>query len=204
MSIDSLSRIEISRLEGRASSIRLRQNQFHRLHDVVTASEAAIKTALSESQGYGEDESALEYALALSELRTHYLSLDLKRSVELSHSLEDLTATTGVGIIYLIPAEQNPFYSVISVLTAALAAGNCIVIEVWFCLRHQHQMTRFVTYLSVQVIVQIESYNRVASEHPQPGTGSRFVRDYQFKAVSRVSVQMSYRFADRRSSQLTL
>ena len=130
MSTDSLSRIEISRLEGRASSIRLRQNQFHRLQDALTSSEGAIKEALSESHGYGEDESGLEYALALSELRTHYLCLDLKRSVELSHSLEDLSATTGVGIVYLIPAKQNPFYSVISVLTSALAAGNCVVVEV--------------------------------------------------------------------------
>ncbi|KIV92424.1 hypothetical protein PV10_03724 [Exophiala mesophila] len=129
MSIDSLSRIEISRLEGRASSIRLRQNQFHRLQDALTSSEGAIKGCLIESHGYGEDESGLEYALALSELRTHYLSLNLKRSVELSHSIEDLSATTGVGIVYLIPTKQNPFYSVISVLTSALAAGNCVVVE---------------------------------------------------------------------------
>ena len=59
-----------------------------------------------------------------------HLVIDLKTEVELAHSLENPTGTTNLGIVYLIPAQRNLFYSVLSPVCAALAGGNCVVLEV--------------------------------------------------------------------------
>jgi acyl-CoA reductase-like NAD-dependent aldehyde dehydrogenase len=130
MSDDTFPRIETSSLEGRALSIRFRERLFHSLYSTVKASQAIIKDAITADFGCSEHEATLEYALAVSELRLHYDSLDLKADVKRAHSLEDLEGSTGVGIVYVIPSKQNLFYSVVSALAAALAAGNCVILEV--------------------------------------------------------------------------
>ncbi|KAH8696272.1 Aldehyde/histidinol dehydrogenase [Talaromyces proteolyticus] len=129
MTSDSFSRIQISCLEARPQSIRLRQNLFHSLHAALKSSEKTIKSAIAEDTSHDEWETSLEYTLAISELREHYSSLDLEQDLKRQKSVEDLQGTTNVGIVYIIPSKQNQFYSVISALTAALAAGNCVVLE---------------------------------------------------------------------------
>lgn len=123
-------RIEISCLEDRAQSTRFRQRLFHSLHNALKSSESSIKEAISADTGHSESEITLEYTLAISELRTHYESLSLEDDLKSQRLLENLDATTNVGIIYVIPSKHNLFYSVISALTAALAAGNCVILEV--------------------------------------------------------------------------
>ncbi|KAJ9603049.1 hypothetical protein H2200_012344 [Cladophialophora chaetospira] len=129
MTTQPFSRIQIARLEGRAQSVRLRQSLFHSLHAALIASEGTIKRAIAADTGSSDADSSFEYSLALSELRTHYESLDLKTEVERAHTLENPSGTTNLGIVYLIPAQRNPFYSILSPLCAALAGGNCVVLE---------------------------------------------------------------------------
>ncbi|KPI44044.1 uncharacterized protein AB675_6158 [Cyphellophora attinorum] len=126
---DIFSRIEVSRQEGRAQSVRLRQKLFHSLHSAIKASEKAIKEAVQADTGYNDHDVNIEYSLTISELRTHYESLDLRRELDSQKAIENLDATTSVGIVYIIPARGNLFYSIVSALTAALAAGNCIILE---------------------------------------------------------------------------
>ncbi|OQU99475.1 hypothetical protein CLAIMM_05105 [Cladophialophora immunda] len=129
MASDSFSRIEISSIEGRAQSTRLRQKLFHSLHAALRSSEKSIEDAILADSEITQVDANLEYTLAISELRTHYASLDLGKDLKAQRASENLEATTSVGIVYVIPAKQNLFYSVISALTAALAAGNCVVVE---------------------------------------------------------------------------
>ena len=128
---DAFSRIEISVLEGRAQSVRLRQKLLHSLHAALRSSEKAIKQAIADDTGYSDHDINVEYSLTISDLRTHYESLDLRRELDSQKALQNLEATTCVGSVYIIPAKQNLLYSVISALTAALAAGNCVILEVW-------------------------------------------------------------------------
>ncbi|KAK5335515.1 hypothetical protein LTR98_008515 [Exophiala xenobiotica] len=129
MSSGAYSRIEISCLEGRAQSIRLRQKLLHSLYNGLKSSTSALKEAIAVDSGNGEAEVALELALTISELRTHYDTLNVEEDLKEQRSPENLNATTNIGIIYVIPTKQNLFYSVISALTAALAAGNCVIVE---------------------------------------------------------------------------
>lgn len=131
MANESFSRIEISCLEARPQSIRLRQNLFHSLHSALKSSEKRIKDAITDDTSHDDWDINLEYTLAISELRVHYDSLSPEEYHKSNKLVDNLQATTSVRIVYIIPSKQNLFYSVISALTAALAAGNCVVLEVF-------------------------------------------------------------------------
>lgn len=123
-------RIEISCLEHRAESIRLMQRQFHALHAALRASESSIKAAISADIGYSDLEIELQYSLAIADLRSHYENLDLEKDNASRSTLCNPSATTSIGIVYVQPSRKDLFYSVIAALTAALAAGNCVIVEV--------------------------------------------------------------------------
>jgi len=55
--------------------------------------------------------------------------LSLDEDLKDQRVLENLKATTNVGIVYITSSNRNLFYSVISSVSAALAAGNCVVLE---------------------------------------------------------------------------
>lgn len=131
MADDSFARIEISNLEGRAQSTSFRQKLLHSLHTTLRSSETIIKNAIRADTGHTDSEIVLEYNLAISELRTHYESLSLEEDLKNQRVLENLTATTNVGIVYITSLNRNMLYSVISSVSAALAAGNCVVLEVF-------------------------------------------------------------------------
>jgi acyl-CoA reductase-like NAD-dependent aldehyde dehydrogenase len=130
MARESFSRIEISCLEARPQSIRLRQNLFHSLHSALKSSEQTIRDAIVDDTSHDDRDISLEYTLAIAELLAHYDSLGLEEDLKSNILVNNPQATTGVGIVYIIPSKQNLFYSVISALTAALATGNCVVLEV--------------------------------------------------------------------------
>lgn len=130
MSSKPFSRLEISSLDGRALSTRFRQKVFHSLHTTLKSSEKLIKDAIAADTGHSESEVTLEYALALFEARAHYDTLNLEDDLKAQRALENLEATTNIGIVYVIPTKQNIFYSVVSAITASLAAGNCVILEV--------------------------------------------------------------------------
>ncbi|KIW19375.1 hypothetical protein PV08_03670 [Exophiala spinifera] len=142
MAEESFSRIQTACLEGRAQSVLFRQRLFHSLYSTLKASASKIKDAIVADTGHNEADVTLEYTLAISELRTHYDELNLEEDINSQHSLENLNATTSAGIIYLIPSKHNLFYSVISALTASLAAGNCVVVELPMTLTHVSGLLR--------------------------------------------------------------
>jgi acyl-CoA reductase-like NAD-dependent aldehyde dehydrogenase len=130
MGVEPFSRIEIANLEGRAQSTRFRQKLLHSLHHSLISAEKTIKEAISMDTGYTDFETTLEYTLAISELRIHYDSLNLEDDLKNQRAVENLNATRSVGIVFITPSNQNLFYSVISGITAAITAGNCVILEV--------------------------------------------------------------------------
>lgn len=130
MAVNSFLRIEIASLEGRAQSTRFRQNVLHSLHSALQSSEKLIKDAIRADTGHTDAEVTLEYVLTISELSKVYCDLSLEDELKNRRSTDNLSATTSLGIIYIIPSKQNLFYSAVSAVSAALAAGNCVVLEV--------------------------------------------------------------------------
>lgn len=129
-----LSRIIAADIDGRVHNTRYRQAQFHRLQAVLVEHVAEIQDAIRADSGHSAQEVRAEVILALQELRTHYESLSLEKDLEkeyrIANGKDSLDGSRGAGIVYLVPCTHTLFFSVISALTAALAAGNCIVLEV--------------------------------------------------------------------------
>ena len=132
--IMDLSRIVAANIDGRTQNTRYRQGQFHRLQSVLVKHVAEIQDALHSDSGHSPQEIRAEVVLALQELRTHYVSLSLEKDLEIeyriAHGKDNADGSRGAGIVYIVPCTHTLFFSVLSALTAALAAGNCIVLEV--------------------------------------------------------------------------
>ncbi|KAL4865537.1 hypothetical protein BDV12DRAFT_211030 [Aspergillus spectabilis] len=126
-------RIAAAEIDGRTHNIRYRQTQFHRLQSALVQQIDRIKNALQMDSGNVAEEVQAEICLALKEVRTHYLSLNLEEDLEKEYRVakgrDNADAVRGTGIVYIIPGTHTMFFSVISALSAALAAGNCIILE---------------------------------------------------------------------------
>lgn len=127
-------RLQIAQLEGRGQSTLYRQAQFRRLYKSLTTSAPAIKLAIQADSGHLPNEVEFEFTLAISELRNLYNSLDLAQELDslrrVTKGQDNVERTKPVGIVYIVPATWSLFYSAISPLGAALAAGNCVILEV--------------------------------------------------------------------------
>ncbi|PYI09812.1 aldehyde dehydrogenase PutA [Aspergillus sclerotiicarbonarius CBS 121057] len=126
-------RILAAEIDGRCQNIRYRQNQFHRLQSVLVQNIDQIKDAIAADSGHSEEEVRAEICLAIKEIRTHYASLDLKKDLEVeyrvAHGKDNLDGKRGVGIVYIVPGSHTLFFSAVAALSATIAAGNCVILE---------------------------------------------------------------------------
>ena len=125
-------RIAIAHVEDSARSLRHRQQQLQRLQVALAKNKTPLVQTLQDDYNYSDDEALFQYSLALSELQTHYESLNLEEELKSSRNIvndnDRLVRFVGSGLVYVIP--HSGLYSVVAPLAAAMAAGNCVVIEV--------------------------------------------------------------------------
>jgi len=128
------SRLLAAAIDGRTQSIRYRQSQLRKLHDVLIKNRTEVRNAIVTDSGNTSVEADINFFLAISELKKHYSSLNLEHSLEEEYSVakgkDALKRRVGSGIVYIVPSSYTLFYSVVSPLSAAIAAGNCVIIEV--------------------------------------------------------------------------
>ncbi|OJI81685.1 hypothetical protein ABZX51_002027 [Aspergillus tubingensis] len=126
-------RIVAAEIDGRCLNIRYRQNQFHRLQSSLVQNIEQIKDAIAADSGNSSEEVRAEICLAFKEIRTHYASLDLKKDLEkeyrVANGKDNYDGKRGAGIVYIVPASHTMFFSVVAALSAAIAAGNCVILE---------------------------------------------------------------------------
>ncbi|KAE8154444.1 aldehyde dehydrogenase PutA [Aspergillus avenaceus] len=129
-----LSAVVAGNIDGRANNVRYRQRQFHSLQNTILQHADGLKSAIAQDSGHTTEEVETEVCLALGEIRSHYSSLDFEKSIEAEYHVangqDNLAQRRGVGIVYIIPSGHTVFFSTIAAVAAALAAGNCIIIEV--------------------------------------------------------------------------
>ena len=138
-SVNSLSRpfprISIAHIEGTARSVRHRQQQFHKLHKALVEAKSSLTAAIKEDYGYSETEASFEYAFVLAELHATYgtISLEAENAAarRIEQGLDNMDRRIGAGIVYIRPdMSRTSLYSTVSPLSAAMAAGNCVIVEV--------------------------------------------------------------------------
>lgn len=127
-------RIQVSQLDGRAHSFRHKESQFHGLYNGLLKSADTIKLAIQGDYLLTSTEVDFEFAQVLSELRTHFESLDCQKDLKLARLIEtgvdNVERTIPVGIVYIVPSKWSLVSSVISVVGAAIVAGSCAIVEV--------------------------------------------------------------------------
>ncbi|BDD59751.1 hypothetical protein MAP00_004943 [Monascus purpureus] len=110
-------------------------NALQALHKTLASEAAAIQQAIASNTGCTDTEAFVEYLLALSDLEEHYRSLDAETALKDEYAIargEDFAERQDpIGIAYIVPTTYTLFYSTIVAVGAALAAGNCVVIEVY-------------------------------------------------------------------------
>lgn len=129
------SRIIAASVDGRAHNTRYRQTQFQRFHAALLVNASALKDAIRADTGVTSAEAEVEYLVALFEVRKHYEAVSLEKDLDEEYSVakgkDALERRVPVGIVFIAPNEtHSSFFSVVSPLSAALAAGNCVVVEV--------------------------------------------------------------------------
>ncbi|KAL4803139.1 Aldehyde/histidinol dehydrogenase [Aspergillus unguis] len=126
-------RLAAAAIDGRTQNARYKQAQFHALQTALIAHIPEIKSALQTDSTLSSQEITAEICLALKELRAHYLSLsledDLQREYRIAEGKDNPDNARGVGMVYIVPGTHTMFASVVVALSAAIAGGNCIILE---------------------------------------------------------------------------
>lgn len=129
-----LSRVSGGAIDGRLNILRVRQRLFHSFHIALVKYRDALLEATQADDGCTRAEAQAVFAGALIELRNHYDLLDFEKDLELEYNLARSRSNehkrTSIALVYLIPSPLNLLFNLVSVLSAALEAGSCVIIEV--------------------------------------------------------------------------
>jgi acyl-CoA reductase-like NAD-dependent aldehyde dehydrogenase len=130
----SLQAVREAAIDGRMHNVIYRQLQLESLQKTLFEHSDAIEQAISNDSGHSANETAIEYLLAMNTVNAYYQSLDFKSTLNEEYRIlkgEDREGRQEpVGIVYIVPTNYTLFYSVVVAVSAAIAAGNCVVIEV--------------------------------------------------------------------------
>lgn len=130
----SLNRIVSGNIGGRARSPRYIQAQLQKFYDVLQDNKAALRKALASDGNKTMTEVELELHLALDSIKCQYDSIDFDQLIQDEYNVargENANARrVAHGIVYIQPAHHTLLYSAVSASSAAIRAGNCVVIEV--------------------------------------------------------------------------
>jgi acyl-CoA reductase-like NAD-dependent aldehyde dehydrogenase len=135
MAQQNLSAVKAAAIDGRGRNVFYRKTQLEKLQRALVKEASTIQDAIVADTGCLPSEARLEFALALRALRDRFAELDPTRELELEYRIAkgidtpDAREPYGVAILQ-VSQQHTPFYSTITPLCAALAAGNCIILQV--------------------------------------------------------------------------
>lgn len=131
---DVLERIDAAAIDGRAHNVRYRQGQLHLLAAFIQKHADKICEAIARDSGLSQDETVFELYQSIETIRTLYGELDVQAALDEEYSIaknkDNISARVPIGIVVIRPGQYSRLFSVISPAAAALAAGNCVVVEV--------------------------------------------------------------------------
>lgn len=127
-------RIQAAAVDGRAHNIFYRQQQLESLCRILLENAERIRQAITSDTGNTLSEVVAEFHLTLTAVRSNYAALQPKKSHEEEYAVANgkdaPSSTSPVGIVCIEPNMHTLFYSTIVPLSAAIAAGNCVVVVV--------------------------------------------------------------------------
>jgi len=131
-------RLRAAATDGRLSNVFIRREQLKRLHNSLVTSADAIREAIVQDSGNTQAEAAVEYSLALASIKKQVAALDPEKELEdeyrIANGKDALDRRETIGIVYIEPTSHTLFFSIIVPLSVAIAAGNCVVVQVRFAI----------------------------------------------------------------------
>jgi acyl-CoA reductase-like NAD-dependent aldehyde dehydrogenase len=128
------SRIRSAAIDERAHNPFYRKTQLKQLHEKLVQNAAAIQKAIAADTGHTTAEVKVEFYLGLQCVKDSYASIDPKASIEAEYSIANGKNAEHnvdpVGVVVIQPTEHTLFYSIMSALAPAIAAGNCVILQV--------------------------------------------------------------------------
>lgn len=135
MAQQDLSAVKAAAIDGRGLNVFYRKTQLEKLQGALVKESSTIEDAIVADTGCLPSEARLEFSLALRALRDRYTELDPARELELEYRIAkganapDTREPYGIAILH-VSQQHTPFYSTVAPLCAALAAGNCVILQV--------------------------------------------------------------------------
>jgi len=134
MSQQNFAAVRAAVLDGRTANILYRRTQLEKLRKALLAEAESVQEAIVADGGVTAAEAKIEFSLALETLKERYAELDLKKELEnefrIANKKNAADARAGAGLVVIEPTTHTLFYSVIAPVSAALAAGNCLIVRV--------------------------------------------------------------------------
>ena len=130
----AVERLQAAVVDGTPENVRYRQDQLQALHGALLEEASAIRGALAKDSLASAVEVETEFYLTVEAVRHFYDGLDFKRELEgeyrVANGKDNADRRVGLGLVVIRPTSHTRLYSIITPLAAAIAAGNCIILEV--------------------------------------------------------------------------
>jgi acyl-CoA reductase-like NAD-dependent aldehyde dehydrogenase len=129
----AIERLQAAVTDRRTENIRYRQNQLQSLHAALRTQARSICAALAKDTQATSAEVEAEFYLTMSAVKHFYESLDMKKELreeyQITTGVDNTTRRVGAGLAIIRPTTHTRFYSILTPLCAAIAAGNCVALE---------------------------------------------------------------------------
>jgi len=159
----AIARLRAAKVDGRTENVRYRQMQLQYLHRELVALSDELRGAIRKDASFSEAEADVEFAAGMTCVKDAYETLDFDQTLEDEYNptrgLDYPGRRAGFGLVYIKPGKAFSFFSVLAPLAAAIAAGNCILLQLDGNLRYLPDLLRsaFKKSLDPDAFAAIES-----------------------------------------------
>ena len=129
-----LDRLHDTILDGRTRNPRYRQHQLQSLHSFLQQNRDELCRAMVEDTNSLTEEIYAEFHFAIETVRLIHESIDFDKCLKQEYSIakghNDSQRRVPIGVVLVRPTTHTRLFSIVSVIAAAFAAGNAILLEV--------------------------------------------------------------------------
>jgi acyl-CoA reductase-like NAD-dependent aldehyde dehydrogenase len=130
----AFSKLQESVTDGRLANVFFRREQLYRLHKTLLQNKDTIVDGIVEDSGNTEAEAFAELYATLSAIKSYHDQLEPQGELDTEYRIakgqDAPEAREGAGIALIKPQAHTFVYSVLTPVSAAIAAGNCVAVVV--------------------------------------------------------------------------
>jgi len=129
-----LQRLRAAVIDGRTHNPGYRQRQLAALHGGLRTQSTAVCAAIAADSQSSSREVEAEFLLSMAVVRDSYEALDFDKVLQeeslAAEGRDNVTRRICLGLVVIRPIRHTRLYSILAPVVAAIAAGNCILVEV--------------------------------------------------------------------------